>query len=89
MSRTVKLSRSDAQIPIKGEPVIPVNEPLLYGNERKYLNDRIDTSWISSEEPSIKKSELKVLEDAAQMHSQAHNGRPCGRFGDTSIATHK
>ncbi len=28
---------------------VPVNEPLLEGNERKYLNECIDTSWISSE----------------------------------------
>lgn len=28
---------------------IPVNEPLLNGNERKYLNECIDTGWISSE----------------------------------------
>lgn len=28
---------------------IPVNEPLLTGNEKKYLNECIDTGWISSE----------------------------------------
>ena len=28
---------------------IPVNEPLLNGNEKKYLNECIDTGWISSE----------------------------------------
>lgn len=28
---------------------IPVNEPLLDGNEKKYLNDCIDSGWISSE----------------------------------------
>ncbi len=27
---------------------IPVNEPLLEGNEKKYLNECIDTGWISS-----------------------------------------
>lgn len=37
--------------------MIPVNEPLLSGNERKYLNECIDTGWISSEGPFIKKFE--------------------------------
>lgn len=36
---------------------IPVNEPLLDGNEKKYLNECIDTGWISSEGPFIKKFE--------------------------------
>jgi perosamine synthetase len=30
-------------------PFIPVNTPLLDGNEKKYLNECIDTGWISSE----------------------------------------
>lgn len=34
--------------------MIPVNEPLLDGNEKKYLNECIDTGWISSEGPFIK-----------------------------------
>ena len=36
---------------------IPVNEPLLKGNEKKYLNECIDTNWISSEGPFVKKFE--------------------------------
>src|ERR1700760_1504570 len=36
---------------------IPVNEPLLDGNEKKYLLECIDTGWISSEGPFIKKFE--------------------------------
>jgi perosamine synthetase len=32
---------------------IPVNEPLLNGNEKKYLNQCIDTGWISSEGPFV------------------------------------
>ena len=39
---------------------IPVNEPLLNGNEKKYLNECIDTGWISSEGPFIKKFEESV-----------------------------
>lgn len=37
--------------------MIPVNEPLLDGNEKKYLNECIDTVWISSEGPVVKKFE--------------------------------
>jgi perosamine synthetase len=37
--------------------MIPVNEPLLNGNEKKYLNECIDTGWISSEGPFVKKLE--------------------------------
>jgi len=36
---------------------IPVNEPLLNGNEKKYLNECIDTGWISSEGSFVKKLE--------------------------------
>lgn len=37
--------------------MIPVNEPLLDGNERKYLLECIETGWISSEGPFIKQFE--------------------------------
>lgn len=37
--------------------MIPVNEPLLDGNEKKYLNDCIDTGWISSEGPFVREFE--------------------------------
>lgn len=37
--------------------MIPVNEPLLTGNEKKYLAECIDTGWISSEGPFVKKFE--------------------------------
>lgn len=36
---------------------IPVNEPLLDGNEKKYLMECIDTGWISSEGPFVKQFE--------------------------------
>lgn len=36
---------------------IPVNEPLLNGNEKKYLNQCIDSGWISSEGPFVKQFE--------------------------------
>ena len=39
---------------------IPVNEPLLNGNEEKYLVECIRTGWISSEGPFIKKFEEQL-----------------------------
>jgi perosamine synthetase len=37
--------------------VIPVNEPLLDGNEKKYLLECIESGWISSEGPFIRRFE--------------------------------
>jgi len=39
---------------------IPVNEPLLNGNEKKYLCECIDTGWISSEGHFVKEFEQKM-----------------------------
>lgn len=36
---------------------IPVNQVLLDGNEKKYLNQCIDTGWISSEGPFVRQFE--------------------------------
>ena len=36
---------------------IPVNDPILGGNEKKYLNECINTGWISSEGPFVTKFE--------------------------------
>ena len=38
---------------------IPVNEPLLNGNEQKYLAECIETGWISSEGPFVKRFEAQ------------------------------
>jgi perosamine synthetase len=38
---------------------IPVNEPLFIGNEKKYLEECIDTGWISSEGSFVKKFEIE------------------------------
>jgi perosamine synthetase len=46
---------------------IPVNEPLLNGNEKKYLEECIDTGWISSEGPFVKQFEAQF---AARMGRQ-------------------
>ena len=48
--------------------MIPVNEPLLNGNEKKYLNECIDTGWISSEGSFIKKFEEKFAARVGRKH---------------------
>ncbi len=49
--------------------MIPVNEPLLNGNEKKYLNECIDSGWISSEGPFVKK-----FEDEFALKTQRKHG---------------
>lgn len=39
-----------------------VNEPVLDGNERKYVNECIDTNWISFEGPFVKRFEQGMAE---------------------------
>jgi perosamine synthetase len=42
--------------------MIPVNTPLLNGNEKKYINECIDTNWISSEGPFVKRFEDEMAD---------------------------
>jgi perosamine synthetase len=51
--------------------MIPVNEPLLDGNEKKYLMECIDTGWISSEGPFIKQFEEKFAARVGRKHGIA------------------
>jgi perosamine synthetase len=51
--------------------VIPVNEPLLNGNEKKYLLECIDTGWISSEGPFIKRFEDEFAKFVGRKHAVA------------------
>ena len=50
---------------------IPVNEPLLNGNEKKYLCECIDTGWISSEGPFVKAFEEKMSKAAGRKYGIA------------------
>src|SRR5512141_2137300 len=50
---------------------IPVNEPVLDGNERKYLNECIDTGWISSEGPFIREFETRFAKRVGRRHGVA------------------
>lgn len=51
--------------------MIPVNEPLLDGNEKKYLNECIDTGWISSEGPFVREFEEKMAVAVGRRHGIA------------------
>lgn len=50
---------------------IPVNTPLLDGNERKYLLECLDTGWISSEGPFIKKFEEQFADKVGRKYGIA------------------
>ncbi|HUR10953.1 MAG TPA: DegT/DnrJ/EryC1/StrS family aminotransferase [Flavitalea sp.] len=51
--------------------MIPVNIPLLGGNEKKYLNECIDTGWISSEGPFIKQFEEELAKRVGRKYAVA------------------
>lgn len=51
--------------------MIPVNEPVLNGNEKRYLADCIDTGWISSEGPFVRRLEEGMARVASQKHGIA------------------
>ena len=50
---------------------IPVNEPLLDGNEKKYLAECIDTGWISSEGPFVERFEKNFASYVGRKHGIA------------------
>lgn len=50
---------------------IPVNTPLLDGNEKKYLLECIDTGWISSEGPFVREFEQRFSTRMERMHGIA------------------
>lgn len=50
---------------------VPVNTPLLDGNERKYLLECVDTGWISSEGPFIAAFEGKFAARVGRKHGIA------------------
>ena len=51
--------------------MIPVNTPLLDGNEEKYLIECVRTGWISSEGPFIKEFEDKFASYVSRKHGIA------------------
>jgi len=51
--------------------MIPVNEPLLDGNEEKYLLECIRTGWISSEGPFVDRFETGMAAVTGRRHAIA------------------
>ena len=51
--------------------MIPVNQPLLNGNEIKYLTDCIESGWISSEGPFVRRLEEGMAKLVDQHHGIA------------------
>jgi perosamine synthetase len=50
---------------------IPVNEPLLDGNEQKYLIECITSGWISSEGPFVRRFEEEFAATVGRAHAVA------------------
>lgn len=50
---------------------VPVNEPLLRGNERKYLNECVDSGWIGSEGPFVQQFEQQMAVICGRTHGIA------------------
>lgn len=50
---------------------IPVNKPLLDGNEKRYLAECIDTGWISSEGPFVERFETLFAQRVGRKHGIA------------------
>jgi perosamine synthetase len=50
---------------------VPVNEPLLDGNEKAYLAECIDTGWISSEGPFVRRFEEGFAARVGRRHGIA------------------
>lgn len=53
------------------EEFIPVNIPLFDGNEKKYLCECIDTGWVSSEGPFVRKFEEEMAEYVGRKYAVA------------------
>jgi perosamine synthetase len=53
------------------QPPVPVNEPLLDGNEEKYLVECIRTGWISSEGPFVRRFEEQFSARVGRKHGVA------------------
>jgi perosamine synthetase len=56
---------------MSADAYIPVNEPLLNGNEKKYLQQCVDTGWVSSEGPFIGKFEADFARYLGRKHAIA------------------
>src|SRR6185369_15727 len=51
--------------------MIPVNEPLLDGNEQRYLEECIRSGWVSSEGPFVERFERGMAATTGRRHAIA------------------
>ena len=51
--------------------MIPVNTPLFVGKEKKYLQQCIESGWVSSEGPFVKKFELNMAKYIGRKYTTA------------------
>ena len=51
--------------------MVMVNEPLLNGNEKTYISECIDTNWISSEGPFVKRFENEMADFVGRKYATA------------------
>lgn len=56
---------------------IPVNTPLLAGNEKDYLIECIDSGWISSEGPFVRQFEESFAERVGRKHAISVSNGTC------------
>jgi perosamine synthetase len=69
---------------------IPVNEPLLNGNEKKYLSECIETGWISSEGPFVNRFEESLAARVGRKFGIAvANGSAALDIAVASLKLHK
>ncbi len=50
---------------------VPVNEPLLDGNEKAYLAECIDSGWVSAEGPFVQRFEQALAQRVGRRHGVA------------------
>src|SRR6266566_9449547 len=62
--------------------MIPVNEPMLDGNEKRYLAECIDTGWISSEGAFV----LRLEEQFARRVDRKHGVAVCNGSAALELA---
>src|SRR6266566_8973413 len=62
--------------------MIPVNRPILDGNEKKYLAECIEIGWMSSEGPFVKKLEVGF----AKLMGCAHGVAVCNGSAAIDVA---
>ena len=73
-TRFAGIERSQVKLPeVMGlrAMTIPVNEPLLDGNEERYLAECVRTGWISSEGPFVRKLEEGFAARVGRRHGIA------------------